>query len=537
MTLRHPGPVWREAMIAGALAASVAALLLWLGPPGNDLAAHVYQRALFLKHGFVLWNNFWYAGRYSFVTYSILYYPLAALLGIKVLALATIAVAALAFAVVVGQEWGPVARWSSRTFAVVWAGTVLSAAFPFALGAALALLAVWALQGGHRRRFVLLVVLTLAASPLAFAFLAILLLGIYLARRPSLKAVALPVCVVGLAAFAELVIVRLFPDGGRFPFHAMELIPVVAFCALGALVSFGRGRALAGIYIVYLVACVLAFAVPTALGSNIERLRYAAIPLAVLSVSLVAWRPLRLAVSLVVVAGFWNVTPLVANFRHATSDHVAAAPAYWRPAIRFLNRQLAPSYRVEAVDTVEHWPAVFLPDAGIQIVRGWYRQNDFPTNAILYGRFGAAAYRRWLRGVGVKYVLLSDAPPDYSSRAEAALVRRGTDWLRPVFHTKHITIYEVQDARPLVTGPASATIRLVQPTRIFVDVGAPGDYRLAVRFSPYWRTFQGCVARTEDGMTRLTAFRAGLIDLDFKVNVHRGLEVLSGLEPARFCRA
>jgi len=75
-------------------------VLAWAGPPGSDLAAHVYQRALFLHHGFTLWNNFWYAGHYSFISYSVLYYPLAALLGIRVLAVATIAAATLAFAVV-----------------------------------------------------------------------------------------------------------------------------------------------------------------------------------------------------------------------------------------------------------------------------------------------------------------------------------------------------------------------------------------------------------------------------------------------------
>ena len=116
MTLRHP--LFREAVLSAAAAASLAALLAWYGPPGTDFAAHAYQRTLFLEHGFTLWNNFWYAGRYSFVTYSVLYYPLAALLGIKLLAVATIAVAALAFAVVLWHEWGPTARWSSRTFAV-----------------------------------------------------------------------------------------------------------------------------------------------------------------------------------------------------------------------------------------------------------------------------------------------------------------------------------------------------------------------------------------------------------------------------------
>src|ERR687887_2069753 len=177
MSGRWPGSLWREAMLAGGLAAGVSAMLLWLGPPGNDLAAHLYQRTLFLKHGFVLWNNFWYAGRYSFVTYSVLYYPLAGLVGIKILALASIATAALAFAVILEREWGPSVRASSLSFAVVWAGTALSAAFPFALGAALALLALWALQQGRRGRFSALALLTLAASPLAFVLLAVLLLG------------------------------------------------------------------------------------------------------------------------------------------------------------------------------------------------------------------------------------------------------------------------------------------------------------------------------------------------------------------------
>ena len=35
---------------------------------------------------------------------------------------------------------------------------------------------------------------------------------------------------------------------------------------------------------------------------------------------------------------------------------------------------------------------------------------------------------------------------------------------------------------------------------------------------------------------QVTAFRAGTIDLDFALNVHRGLEALTGLEPKQFCR-
>src|SRR5881398_2152306 len=156
----------------------LAAALAWLGPPGSDLAAHAYQRTVFLHDGFAVWNNFWYAGRYSFVTYSLLYYPLAALVGIRLLAVATDAIATLAFAVVVWKEWGPRARWSSRAFAIVWAGIVLSAAFPFVLGAALALLALWALQARRPWRFAGLAALSAAASPVAFLLLTVVVVGI-----------------------------------------------------------------------------------------------------------------------------------------------------------------------------------------------------------------------------------------------------------------------------------------------------------------------------------------------------------------------
>ena len=225
-------PLAREALFSAAAAAALAAAFAWLGPPGSDLAAHAYQRTVFLQHGFALWNNFWYAGRYSFITYSVLYYPLAALLGIKLLAVATIATAALAFAVVIGREWGPTARWSSRTFAVVWAGIVLSAAFPFALGVALALLALWALQARAHARFAALAALTLAASPVAFLLLALVLLGIALDRRADWKPLLVPALVIGIAGGAEVVLWRAFPDSGRYPFSVAELAAAGVFCIL-----------------------------------------------------------------------------------------------------------------------------------------------------------------------------------------------------------------------------------------------------------------------------------------------------------------
>ena len=50
-------------------------------PPSGDAPSHLFQTWLYRHAGFELWNNYWYAGRYEFVTYSVFYYPLAARFG------------------------------------------------------------------------------------------------------------------------------------------------------------------------------------------------------------------------------------------------------------------------------------------------------------------------------------------------------------------------------------------------------------------------------------------------------------------------
>ncbi|HET8528577.1 MAG TPA: hypothetical protein VFL60_06685 [Gaiellaceae bacterium] len=514
MTARHP--LAREALLSAAAAGTLAALLAWLGPPGTDLAAHAYQRTLFLHHGFTLWNNFWYAGRYSFVTYSLLYYPLAALLGIKLLAVATIALAALAFAVVLWNEWGPATRWSGRTFAVVWAGIVLSAAFPFALGIAFALVGLWALQAGARWRFCGLAALTLAASPVAFLLLVVVLGGVALARRPRL----VPVAAVVAAALVELVLWRLFPGGGQFPFSFVEAAAAVLFCALGIVFTWRveRARVLRYFFAVYLVACVGLYVVPSAVGENVVRLRYVAIPLAVLVFSLRDWRPRGAAFVVLLLASSFNVSPLVSSYLNGSSDATANAHA-WRGAIAYLHAHLGPAYRVEAVDTVTHSPAVYLGDAQIPLARGWFRQDDFPENAVLYRKPGMRAYLHWLHSLGVEYVVLPHAKADYSSRAEARLVRR----LRPVYRGGAVTVYAVPRPRPIAPG-----LRALTESQISIGVRHAGTVRIAVRYSPYWHASDGCLSQGPDGMLRLTNRGPRLVTIVFDVSASRAFGALTG---------
>ena len=537
-SIAHPvREIPREALVAAGVAATLAAMLAWFGPPGSDFAAHLYQSTLFEDHGFGIWNNFWYAGRYSFVTYSLLYYPLAALLGIELLAVASVATAALAFGVVAANEWGPAARAAIRSFAVVWAGVVLSGAFPFALGMALALLALWALQAGRRGWFAALTALVLAASPVAFVLLAVILAGIWLSRGARRADLVLPLATLAVATVIEVLLLRLFPAGGRFPFSLPEFAAACVFCGLGILLTWRVPTAamLRWMYVAYLVACTAAYLVPSNLGENIARLRYAAIPIAILTLSLRRWRPLPLAVLALSLAIAWNLTPLAGSYVKTSADP-AADPAYWAPAIQFLRGHLSPSYRVEAVDTVGHWPAAYLPAAGIPIARGWFRQDDFPRNGLLYAELDRHAYLAWLRSLGVRYVVLPDAPLDYSAKQEGALLAGGRSGLRIAFRSAHTTVYAVPSPRPMVTGPGDARILSLGQDSMTLEVGRPGRYRIATNWSPYWSTGAGCLSKGTDGTLRLSLPRAGTVRLDLSVNARGALAALEGGSKPRCAR-
>ena len=445
------------------------------------------------------------------------------------LGVATVALAALAFATVVWREWGPRTRWSSRTFAVVWAGIVITAAFPFALGFALALLALWALQAQARWRFAGLAVLSLAASPLAFLLLVIVLAATALGRRVSLHSSWLPVAVVAVATLGEVLLWRLFPQDGRYPFHTSDIVGGSIFCLLGLVLTWRveRARVLRFFFAVYLVAMIGSYVVPSQLGGNIDRLRFMAIPLAALVLALRHWRPLPVAIGAMLLAVAWNVSPLAANYVQDNSD-VTAHASTWPAAIAYLEKHAVPQYRVEAVDTVGHWPAFYLADADIPLARGWFRQDDFPENSLLYSKLGRGAYLRWLHSLGVGYVVLSKAPPDYSSAAEAKLVRSGRAGLVPVFHTARLTIYRVPDARPIVTGPGAPAVVRIRDANMTLALTRGGTYRVAARWSPYWRASRGCLSQGRDGMLRLTAQSARLVKLSFVVTADSALDTLAG---------
>ena len=191
-----------------------------------------------------------------------------------------------------------------------------------------------------------------------------------------------------------------------------------------------------------------------------------AIPLAVLMLSLRRWRPLPVALGRARARRLLEPDP----DRGQLSSRGAATrlrPAYWAPAI------CVPARRTSRPRTASRrWtrPATGRPSTSRR-PRSRSRavasaRDDFPQNELLYDELVPAGYLAWLRGLGVRYVVLTKAPSDYSARDEAALLRSGHSGLRPVLRTTNLTVLEVPNPRPILTGPAPARVLQLTGTRI-----------------------------------------------------------------------
>ena len=260
----------------------------------------------------------------------------------------------------------------------------------------------------------------------------------------------MPAAAVAVAAGAELITVHLFPVG-TLGFPAGEAVQALAFCVVLLALTWRveRAQSLRGVLAVYLVAVVAIYVIPTGLGHDIARVRLVALPIALLVAALRRWRPLPPVLVAVGLAAAWNVFPLASAWASSTADRSANAKV-WPAPVSYLQTHLRPGYRVEAVDTVDHWPALYLARANIPLVRGWFRQDDHPVANLLYHRFTPGEYVAWLRRLGVAYVVLTDAPPDHSSRREARLVKSGETGLRRVFATPAVSIYAVPRPQAIV---------------------------------------------------------------------------------------
>jgi hypothetical protein len=503
-----------EVALCGLVAAGLSAAFVLALPRGGDLAAHLYRTAL-VERGSLVWDNLWFAGQYPLSSYSLLYYPLAALVGNAALGIAGVALAAALFCSVLQREWPMAARWPARSFAVLAAGQAFTGAYPYDLGVATLLATVWALQRRHTWLAAVCTVATICLSPLAFVFLGLLAVALFLPRRHvDRRSLTVAVGFV-LAVAGQAAVLMLLPTPGLlYPYGWWRFVSGLVVAGLGAALALrgSGGWRLGSIFVVWAAASTVFFAVPSPVGHNIVRASVFVFPLVLLAGALADFRPRWLtaaAVTAALAAAVVPYAPMIADRASSRGSQLA----FWRPVLSYLGAHRGQGYRVEAIPTSNHWETYFLPAAGIPIARGWYRQLDIADDPALYGRtLTPSAYRRWLRASGVQYVVLPRLPLGADgARREAALVRSGAAGLRRVWAGPQATIYALPLPTPILTGPAPASITTFQSSRIGGRLEAAGTYLLRVHYTPYWnvRPRSLCLTRSPTGMTELHARDAG----------------------------
>jgi hypothetical protein len=505
----------REAAVAALVALGVGFLLVAFGPPPGDLPAHLYRTEL-VREGVLVWDTFWYAGHYPLAAYSLLYYFPAALVGNDVLALASVVGAAALFALLVEREWGEAGRWPARAFAVVACAPLYTGTYPYAVGLAVALAALLALQRGRPWLAGVLALVSSGLAPLGFLYLCLVAVAAFLARGPRLDRTA---GVFGgalvLGGLAQGALLILYPREAEYPFFRIsEVGAMIAFAlACAALAARARaGRLVAWIFGLWALGAAITFLVSSPVGENVTRLRGIVLPLTLLAAALASYRPRWLSALVLAAALAYTLTPYVGSALHRTDTRSAEA-SFWTPALGLLAGRWSPDYRVEVVPTGDHWEAYWVPRAGFPIARGWFRQLDIAQNPLFYEEpLEPAAYRAWLRENAVRYVLLPETQLGrVGEEREAELLLSGRSGLVEIARAGAVAVYELPDPSPLLVGPGEARVTAAEHDLLAAHVSEPGAYRLAIRWTPTWRVEHGsvCVEEAPDGMTTVVAREGG----------------------------
>ncbi|HET7177460.1 MAG TPA: hypothetical protein VFI63_02100, partial [Solirubrobacterales bacterium] len=163
-------PLRLDWLPAVALSTALAAAMLAWNPQVGDLAAQVFRTELFQRAGMAIWNGSWYAGHYT-LTYSVLFPPLAALLGPRLVGMLAVVASSYLFDRLVRERWGREARWATLWFAAGVVTLLAGGQLTFALGVAFGLASLRALQLRRSGPALAAAAACALSSPVAAAFL------------------------------------------------------------------------------------------------------------------------------------------------------------------------------------------------------------------------------------------------------------------------------------------------------------------------------------------------------------------------------
>jgi hypothetical protein len=344
---------------------------------------------------------------------------------------------------------------------------------------------------------------------------------------------------LGLTAMMVL----LFPEGGYEPFAFSSLLAALAAASAVMLLAPRGARIVRHGAALYFLALLAVYLIRSPVGSNAVRFGVLFAPAALAGCVRIAdvqrlisrargfcqrllrdtpqqrvkvdRRPAIAVLSTIAAVMLtWQVAgPLAQSVNAAESP--ASRYSFYLSAIRYLDAQRHDRpMRIEDVLTSTHWDAAYL-GAHFLLARGWERQIDTRYDSLFYApRLTAPAYRRWLLANAVRYVALSDAPLDFSSLQEAALVRAGLPFLHLSFDADGWRIYEVRATNPLVSGPGSMTS--LNGDGFSLRARRAGSFLVRVHYTTYWAVTSGAatIQASPEGWTEVMTQVPGKIAVD-----------------------
>lgn len=500
---RVPGGLARHPAVLSVLV-TAAGTIVWLTVfprIGTDLSAQIARAGWASRYPGSAYLFSWYGGMYP-ASYSLLAPYLLGVTGTRQAAAAAAVLSAGLLSLLLVRHRVPRPRAAALWAAVAMLTELTAGRATFVIGLTAALGCVVLADGSWPRGRLSwaavagLAALTSMLSPVAGLFLgvpaaAFLVIGRW---RAGL--------VIGVAAGLPLGLAVLLSDGGAQPISMKNGLPSL-LAAAGVVVLLPRRWRMVRIgAIVYAIGVIIVWAVPTPVGSNVERLGLLLIGPLLAGMASVRYR--WLLAGALIAAATWQVAQPVTDFAHGNAPPYAPQTAALVAELRALDAQTA---RVEAVPQYGHWESQELA-ATVPLARGWERQADVARNPLFYeGTLTPAAYYGWLRGNAVRYVAISAASPDFAAVAEAAIVRSGQPWLIPVWRDAFWRLYRVAGALPLASPPA--TVISTTPGRITLRMHQAGTTVVRVHWSWLLRGTGSAAVAARGQWTSLTVSSPG----------------------------
>jgi hypothetical protein len=537
-------------LVTTAAVALVTVLMELGGVPGWDDAAHAYKVLLLRDGGSVFWDTYWYGGGYGAITYGFVFYWLAQYLSgalIVILAAGTIPVS---FYLYVRDMWKIVDVWPAWGFALVVTLYLAHGQDPFMLALALTLAGLALLARRRPCWAALPAAVGIFANPMGLVVAAPFMVTDFIVRPGSRRRYLVFAATLAPAVIVRFAIGLAFSEPGAYLNETSQLMVFLGFALVGVALAGVNAvhprRPFVVLFLVYAAVCVGSFVTPgSPLGNNIGRFFMVfGLPLLLLLRHTRLRRPFRY--------GELAIIPIVLfallQFGTATSHYLNAVERpqttreYFAPALTVAKDLYDPNYRFHVVALRRHWEALYFPEAGYPITRGWYRQADAVHNSLFYTPYDAAEYVDWLQSMGVAYIFSpAEGPLDPWSRREARLLQSSPAFTF-VEQAGAWRIYRLIDAKPILvpdpappaaTGGGTAaqgTIGLFGHERIIFTVTQPGTYWLKVTSSPYWvlEGGPGTVEPRPDRFMDLRLRRSGTYTLRFVVTPAKALDVMAG---------